>query len=240
MPFRLLILATLVGSVISFGTVAQADSDLDLSNTVMVAPVGGPVGKAAATLSDAVHERTGIRWYIRDHFPGATRVVLCTADQMPAGLELSEGLKVPDAAEGFALDVQDDVVVIVGQDPRGVLYGVGRLLRAITMRDGEVTVPTDTQIATSPKYGMRVHQLGYRNTATSYDLWTVDDYEQYLRELSYFGCSGAELIQESPPGEKDSVLMAEPQWDMNVRLAKLLDDYDLDVFPVVSGPHPGR
>ncbi|MCA9074756.1 MAG: hypothetical protein KDA93_06975 [Planctomycetaceae bacterium] len=229
MSFRLLIFATLVGSLVGISRIADA-SNLDLSNSVMVAPVSGPVGKAAATLSDAVHERTGIRWYIRDHFPGATRVVLCTADKMPEGVRLPAGLEVPDADEGFAIGVQDDAVLIVGHDARGVLYGVGRLLRAMTMREGEVCVPADTRITTSPKYGMRVHQLGYRNTATSYDLWTVNMYEQYIRELSLFGCSGAELIQESPPGEKDSVLMAEPQWDMNIRLAKLLDDYDLDVF----------
>lgn len=208
----------------------DAESTIDLETTVLDSPVGGPVGKAAATLSDAVYERTGIRWYIRDHFEGATRVVLSTVADLPDGVELPAGLTVPDAAEGFALGVDGETVLVVGRDERGVLFGAGRLLRELTMRQGEVHLPRDTQISTSPKYPMRVHQLGYRNTATSYDLWTVATYEQYLRELSIFGCNGAELIQEQPPGEKDSVLMAEPQWDMNVRLARLLDDYDLDVY----------
>lgn len=207
-----------------------AQPDLDLKTTVMVAPVGGPVGRAAALLSDEVYARTGIRWYIRDHFPGAARVVLCTIDDVPDGISLPAGLTVPDTAEGFAVGVDGDSVIIAGRDGRGVLYGAGRLLRALTMREGQISLPRNTLISTSPKYSMRVHQLGYRNTATCYDLWTVDTYEQYLRELAVFGCSGAELIQEQPPGEKDSVLMAEPQWDMNIRLAHLLDEYDLDVF----------
>jgi hypothetical protein len=213
-----------------------------LKTTVLVSPVGGPVGKAAAALSDAVYERTGIRWYIRDHFSGAARIVLSTAADLPEGVDSPAGLIVPDAAEGFALGVDGETVLIVGRDERGVLFGVGRLLREITMRHGEVSLPRGTQISTSPRYPMRVHQLGYRNTATSYDLWTVGTYEQYLRELSIFGCSGAELIQELPPGEKDSVLMAEPQWDMNIRLSKLLDDYHLDVFlwypvPILGDDH---
>lgn len=207
-----------------------AQPGMDLSNTVLVAPVGGPVGKATKLLSDAVYERSGIRWYIRDHFPGATRVVVCTVDDKPEDVQLPEGLTVPTDAEGFAIGVSGDAVLLVGRDPRGALYAAGRLLRELTMRKGEVSLPRNTQVATSPAYHMRVHQLGYRNTATSYDLWTEETYEQYLRELSIFGCSGAELIQEQPPGEKDSVLMAEPQWDMNIRLARLLDDYDLDVF----------
>lgn len=209
---------------------SHAESTIDLRSTVIVSPVGGPVGKAAATLSDAVYDRTGIRWYIRDEFPGANRLVLSTLADLPEGVRMPSRLVVPDAAEGFALGVDGKTVLIVGRDERGVLFGVGRLLREMTMRRGEVNLPHDTLISTSPKYPMRVHQLGYRNTATSYDLWTVGQYEQYLRELSFFGCSGAELIQESPPGEKDSVLMAEPQWEMNVRLSQLLDDYDLDVF----------
>jgi len=213
-----------------FGGVCHAQRPLDLSQSVVVAPVGGPVGKAADFLSDEVHARTGIRWYIRDHFPGATRIVLCTVDNLPDGIQPPAEFNVAEVAEAFTVAVDGDTVFIVGYDARGVLYGAGRLLRTMTMRDGQITLPDDTRISTSPKYPMRVHQLGYRNTATSYDLWNVDAYEQYLRELAIFGCSGAELIQEQPPGEKDSVLMAEPQWDMNIRLAALLDEYDLDVF----------
>ncbi|MCA9111756.1 MAG: hypothetical protein KDA52_17515, partial [Planctomycetaceae bacterium] len=210
--------------------VCSAESTIDLRTTVLISPVDGRVGKAAATLSDAVYERTGIRWYIREHFPGACRIVLSTVDDLPEGVEIPAGLVIPDAAEGFAIGVDGETVLIIGRDERGILFGVGRLLRELTMRQGEIHLPSDTQISTSPRYPMRVHQLGYRNGATSYDLWTVVKYEQYLRELSFFGCNGAELIQELPPGEKDSVLLAEPEWDMNMRLSKLLDDYDLDVF----------
>ncbi|MCA9026920.1 MAG: hypothetical protein KDA86_17065 [Planctomycetaceae bacterium] len=210
--------------------VCSAESTIDLRTTVLISPVDGRVGKAAATLSDAVYERSGIRWYIREHFPGACRIVLSTVDDLPDGVEIPAGLVIPDAAEGFAIGVDGETVLIIGRDERGILFGVGRLLRELTMRQGEIHLPSDTQISTSPRYPMRVHQLGYRNGATSYDLWTVAKYEQYLRELSFFGCNGAELIQELPPGEKDSVLLAEPEWDMNMRLSKLLDDYDLDVF----------
>jgi len=203
---------------------------LDLRNTVLVAPVDGPLSKAADFLSDAVYERSGIRWYIRDHFDGAARVVLCTADTVPEGFALPAGLEVPEKAEGFAIGVKDDVVLLVGRDPRGTLFAAGRLLRALEIRKNSIELATSTKISTAPKYPMRVHQLGYRNTATSYDLWDVDAYEQYLRELAIFGCNGAELIQESPPDEKDSVLMAEPQWTMNMKLAALLDAYDLEVF----------
>ncbi|WP_339908043.1 hypothetical protein [Symmachiella dynata] len=230
MSLRRMVTATAMVFSTLIGTACIADENLDLGQTVLIAPVEGPIGKAADFLSDEVHARTGIRWYIRDHFDGATKLVLCTVDDVPKGVTLPTDLKVPEAAEGFAIAVKGDTVFLVGRDPRGVLYAAGRLLREMELRPRKISLPRSTQVSTSPKYPMRVHQLGYRNSATSYDLWTEENYEQYLRELAIFGCSGAELIQESPPGEKDSVLMAEPQWDMNLRLGRLLNDYDLDVF----------
>ena len=230
MPSRFSIHLPLALLIFLPGLHAFSQDALDLRNTVLAAPVDGAVGKAADFLSDEVHARTGIRWYIRDHFDGATRIVVCTADAMPEGVTLPAGLEVPAGEEGFAIGVQDDTVIVAGRDARGALFGAGRLLRAMTLRKGEITLPRDTKIATAPKYPMRVHQLGYRNAATSYDLWDVDTYEQYLREMAIFGTNGAELIQDLPPGEKDSVLMAESQWSMNMKLAALLDSYDLEVF----------
>ncbi len=115
-------------------------------------------------------------------------MVLCTVDDVPEGVTLPEGLKVPEAAEGFAIAVKGDTVFLVGRDPRGVLYAAGRLLRAMELRPRKISLSRSTQVSTSPKYPMRVHQLGYRNAATSYDLWTEETYEQYLRELAIFGC----------------------------------------------------
>ena len=56
------------------------------------------------------------------------------------------------------------------------------------------------EIATSPAYPIRGHQLGYRNTANSWDAWTVDQYEQYIRELALFGSNCIENIpfQDGP------------------------------------------
>ena len=215
---------------LSINTVCTAQETIDLKNSVLVSPVGGRIGNAADFLSDEVYTRTGIRWYIRDHYEGATRIVLCTVDAVPDGVVLPNDLKRPKKDESYSISVNENTVYIVGHESRGVLFGVGRLLRAMTMRKGEITLASTLNISSSPKYPMRVHQLGYRNTATSYDLWDIETYEQYIRELAIFGTNGVELIQEQPPGEKDSVLMAEPQWDMNIRLSRMLDFYDLDVF----------
>ena len=60
-------------------------------------------------------------------------------------------------------------VEIIGNDERGVLFGVGGLLRALEMRRDSVTLPGTLDIRTAPKYALRGHQLGYRPKTNSYD-----------------------------------------------------------------------
>jgi len=85
-------------------------------------------------------------------------------------------------------------VVILGNDERGVLFGVGNLLRELRMERGSVSLRDDLDLATAPKYPLRGHQLGYRPKCNSYDAWDLPIWEQYFRDLAVFGCNAIELI----------------------------------------------
>ena len=65
--------------------------------------------------------------------------------------------------------------------------GWASFLRLLDWEQGHADFPADVDIATAPDYPIRGHQLGYRNKANSYDAWDVEQYEQYIRELSFFG-----------------------------------------------------
>lgn len=60
-------------------------------------------------------------------------------------------------------------MLIIGHDRRGALFGFGHFLRKARLVAGEATVRPAINVATAPRYAMRGHQLGYRNTANSYD-----------------------------------------------------------------------
>ena len=83
---------------------------------------------------------------------------------------------------------------VVGNDARGVLFGVGRLLRELRMTPGHVTLPAALNLASSPKYPLRGHQLGYRPKTNSYDAWDLAQWDRYIRELAVFGTNAIELI----------------------------------------------
>ncbi len=135
-------------------------------------------------------------------------------------------------AEGFRLvhEKKDgkNIIWIIGADARGVLYGIGKLLRLAEMREGSISIPKEIDIVSSPEYPIRGHQFGYRNTANSWDAWTVEQFDQHFREQVIFGANSFENIpfQEGQP----SVHMKVPRDEMAIAMSKICDKYDADYW----------
>ena len=89
---------------------------------------------------------------------------------------------------------------VIGNDSRGVLFGIGRLLREMHLTRGKISLIDHPLFATAPKYHLRGHQLGYRPKTNSYDGWNLALWEQYIRDLAVFGTNAVELI---PPRSDD-------------------------------------
>ncbi|MCA9438068.1 MAG: hypothetical protein KC978_19945, partial [Candidatus Omnitrophica bacterium] len=194
-----------------------------------VAEDSGIPSKAAHMLQEEILERTGIRLPITVGNPtgtGAT-IQLLRMDQVPKGLKTSE---VPKKPEGFAIWTEGSKVYCVGHDDRGVLFATGRLLRLLTLEERSIQLDSETSLSTAPKYPIRGHQIGYRNTANTYDAWDIDTYEQYIRDLIVFGTNSIELITALDPEERDGPVMTESQWEMNLALVELVHSYGLDVW----------
>jgi hypothetical protein len=106
-------------------------------------------------------------------------------------------------ADGYTLSSNATGVFIRGNDERGLLFGVGRLLRIInaTFTEGYEASPTSSlkvesglSIVSSPDFPIIGHQLGYRPKTNAYDAWTPADYEQYIIDLALFGTNTIELV----------------------------------------------
>jgi hypothetical protein len=138
------------------------------------------------------------------------------------------------AAEGYRLCVKrgadGGAVFVLGNDARGVLFGVGRLLRELRLAGGTATLADDLDIVTAPKYPLRGHQLGYRPKCNSYDAWDLPVWEQYFRDLAVFGANSIELIPPRSDDASDSPHFPRPPMEMMIGMSKLADDYGLDVW----------
>lgn len=135
--------------------------------------------------------------------------------------------------EGFRvvseLTDKGGILWIIGADARGVLFGAGWVLRKATLNPKAIQLETKINIASSPEYPIRGHQLGYRHTANSYDAWTVAQFDQYIRELAIFGSNAVEGIpfhEDENPSPHFKMSAA----DMRVKISEICQAYDMDYW----------
>jgi len=97
------------------------------------------------------------------------------------------------------------------------------------MRDGQILVPENLNIASSPAYPIRGHQLGYRPKTNSYDAWSIGQFDQYIRDLAIFGANSIEIMPPRTDDDFSSVHMQLPAIEMIAEQSKICDSYGMDV-----------
>lgn len=214
---------------------------IDLTSATVVAytqPVG-PQAKAVQMLVEEVEKRTRIRWPVTRSVRSAgagplifvgTASELKSATDVPSSRELHK-------AEGYSIQMASHpsrplrpIINVIGSDSRGVLFGVGRLLRTMRLERDKVSIPSNLSIVSSPFHSLRGHQLGYRPKTNSYDGWSLPMWEQYLRDLIVFGANSIELIPPRSDDAADSPLFPEPPMRMMEKMSALADSYGMDVW----------
>ncbi len=220
------------------------DATIDLCRSVVVLPPGSSKleQKAAVVLVEEIEKRTNIRWQVVTEIPGgdAPAIILGQVNTLKEMVVHDQALvrwiavekAVP--ADGFRLRTLANpgrcTLFIVGNDARGVLFGVGYLLRHLHMNNGSVTLAEAVNVTTAPKYALRGHQLGYRDKTNSYDGWDLAQWDQYIRELAIFGTNAIELIPPRSDDLADSVHFPLPPMDMMEGMSRIADDYGLDLW----------
>ncbi len=192
--------------------------------------------KAVAVLIEEVESRTGRRWGVQETWPTENRpvIVVGTATALPDRAREILGAKPggQSKTEGFRIRtaLEARVAVVAGSDARGLLFGVGRLLRELRMTPGRVLVPAEWTLETAPQYPIRGHQLGYRPKTNSYDAWDIPQWDRYIRELAIFGANSVELIPPRSDDAADSPHFPRPPVEMLESMSRICDDYGLDVW----------
>ncbi len=210
---------------------------IDLTNAVVVTPASldKVEDKAIQSLVEEVESRTAIRIPVQNKWPSGDQPVIAVGPLSKAqefagdnASNLTSGRK--PGLEGYTIKTSSKAVVIGGTDSRGVLYGVGHLLRKLEMREASIILPKPLDVTTTPKTGLRGHQLGFRPKTNSYDAWTVSQWEQYIRELALFGTNAIELIPPRSDDAADSPHFPLPQIDMMTEQSRIGDEYGQDIW----------
>jgi hypothetical protein len=200
----------------------------------------GAEAKAVDVLIEELEKRTGIRLSRANSFPDGNTPVIAvgTMDSYPS-IEGFDGERLPKdlpilKPEGYALrtvsTTDNPTVSIIGADARGVLYGVGKLLRSLRWGDHLIQLERELNLNEAPSFPLRGHQLGYRPKNNAYDAWSIEQYDQYIRDLAIFGANSIEIL---PPRTDDDpigpVMKVEPM-EMMIRLSEIIASYGMDTW----------
>lgn len=238
MKSRILKIIILSASFFLFTYGHITGQEINLSNShLLVSPdIKSPVNETCIkVLQEEIEKRTSIKLKTTDKWrSGKNHIALCLSSSKDLygktipernGMDLSEKRE-----EGYRIYYDNNGTLwIIGADERGILFGIGKLLRTARMNKNKILINASLDFTTSPEYAIRGHQLGYRNTANSYDAWTVDQYDQYIRELMIFGTNSIENIPLGGKGD-ESVHMKLSRKEMNVEISKICEAYDLNYW----------
>ena len=133
--------------------------------------------------------------------------------------------------DGYKIVLLDSkTLIIAGHDERGALYGVGKVLRTMELRQGQLLIPDNLNISSTPVYPIRGHQLGYRPKTNAYDAWSVAQYDRYIRDLAIFGANSIEIMPPRTDDDATSVNMKLPAIQMIAEQSRICKAYGLDVW----------
>ena len=212
---------------------------LDLSKSAILASqsINSPVRETAIRiLQEEVAKRTSINLAQISKLDKNCLIVLATIkDKEVNGLAVPgpQGDDLPETRpEGFRV-VADNagghgILWLIGADDRGVIFAIGHFLRTAELTKSKIIFNKSDEIATSPAYPIRGHQIGYRNTANSWDSWNPKQFETYFRELELFGANSIENIpfHDGPLGPN----MKFPRDFINTKMSEICNTYGLDYW----------
>jgi hypothetical protein len=234
-----ILLFSLLITVSGLLSIPAKANPIDLSKAQIYCPVKDTkvLLRSLEVLQQEVGKRSQTQWSIAKKIPkpGQAAVFLTTEKELaalPEPLRSAANRMPATRSEGFKLVIEENTntVLIVGHDARGLLYGVGRLLRKLDMRPGKITISGEASIATSPTYPIRGHQLGYRPKTNAYDAFSVAQFDQYIRDLALFGANSIEILPPRTDDDFTSRHMKLPAIKMIAEQSRICREYGLDVW----------
>lgn len=241
--YKFWLIIAIIGMMTSCEKPIKESLDLSNASILIATSIKSPVRKTAGDiLLEEINSRTSLKLVLSEKWDNNTIIALAlTSDDalfdksVPKreGNDLAENKK-----EGYRIYHETlqgkDILWITAADARGILYGIGKLLRMAEMQEGKVTIDNNMDFATSPEYAIRGHQFGYRNTANSWDAWTVAQFDQHFREQVLFGANSFENIPFQDPSSSVH-FKVDPQ-KMEVYLSEICNKYDADYWVWTPAP----
>ena len=224
----------------------SAAQDFTHARVIFSAHASATERSAIQILLEESERRTSIRWPATASAvpfsisPGESYIVVALRGQisslLPSPLDKiwRTAALSPDSdkREGFTIKTVaadgSNILLIAGNDSRGLLFGIGYCLRKLEMSSVRAVLPRPIDITTAPQYSVRGIQIGYRFKNNTYDAWTLPMFEQHIRDLAVFGDNTIQLISPESDDAATSPLYPAPALDTLVGISAILAKYGLN------------
>ena len=200
-PLKLLLVFILI--FLGCSNLSAQTTDLSKGVIMVSDKIKSPVKETAIRiLQEETAQRTGIKFAISSKTDNPIKIILAKASDFEVNgipLPIRMGENQPETkSEGFRVNLDNStgkpILWLIGGDERGVIFAICEFLRTANLSKGKILFSSLNNQASSPAYPIRGHQLGYRNTANSWDAWNPVQYEKYIKELALFGTNSIENI----------------------------------------------
>lgn len=230
---------SLIFSIILLLTVRGFSHNIDLSRAKIICFEQNDklILKSISVLQEKIEKRSNILLPTTKKWPKIPQSLIAISletnlSEFPEKYQTTISKMENIGNEGYKIIVIENskTVLVIGHDPRGVLYGVGKLMRKMEIRQGQILVPGDLKIASTPAYPIRGHQMGYRPKTNSYDAWIPQQFDNYIRDLAIFGANSIEIMPPRTDDDLTNVNMKLPAIEMIAEQSKICDSYGIDVW----------
>lgn len=94
--------------------------------------------------------------------------------------------------ESYTIIQDEDKIIIIAHRLRGLIYGYSMFLRKCIVNGENLILTKDISGEYSPYMKIRGHQLSYTDMNNTYETWSAEQFERYIRDLMMFGTNTIE------------------------------------------------
>lgn len=187
-----------------FSVFSCAQKPIDLSSlTVIISDeIESPIDETIEEIiSTKIENHSGKKIKTSDGEDVATTIIVALSQQKSVHGKVVPrriGKNLPEfKKEGYRLVLNEDpkghTLWILGADSRGILYGIGKLLRTFDFTKGNIIVYDEFDISSSPEYKIRGLQFskGIGNNPLN-NQWDIKQYETSMLNHVFFGMNAIE------------------------------------------------